>query len=142
MEQDCHSLPLLQPPAAAQEQLRSLVCPGTAEVAFQQAQELCFISGSASFDDFRFTGSSIRAPVSNHLRDTCVTGDDRSYSRHVLLCIALGRKMLYRLCKSYPTFLFASECNRAAAVTLETSHLNVFPSEDTLSFYSHANEIS
>lgn len=77
---------------------------------------------------------SIRAAVSNHLRHTCVTGDDRSYSRHVLLCIALWRKVLCRLCKSYPTFLFASECNVATAVILETSHLNVFPSEDIFPF--------
>lgn len=87
-------------------------------------------------------GRSIRPQISNHLRHTCVTGDDRSYSRHMLLCIALWRKMLCRLCKTYPRFLFVSESNVATAVSLETSHLNVFPSEDILSFYSYANEIS
>lgn len=42
---------------------------------------------------------SIRPAVSNHLRHTCVTGDDRSYSKHVLLCIAFWKSVMQALQK-------------------------------------------
>lgn len=110
----------------------------------RQAQELWFISGSTSFDDIRFIQQKYQTTRQDMLWDkhpghTCVT-EDRSYSRHMLLCVALQRRILCGLCKSYPRFLFASECNLATAIRLQTSHLNVFPPEDILSLYSYSKQ--
>lgn len=73
-------------------------------------------------------GRSTGAPVRMSWGISCVTGDDRSCSRHTLLCGAFGR-----LCNSHPRLLFASECNLATAISLQTS-------EDILCLYSYPKQ--
>lgn len=66
-------------------------------------------------------GRSIRPLVllwDNHPSHAYVAGDDRSYNKHMLLRVTLRRKILGRLCKSYPRFLFASEWSLVTALSL------------------------
>lgn len=68
----------------------------------RQAQELWFTSGSTSFDDIRarcqkHPTTSQDTLWDNHPGHTCVTGDDRSYSRCAPLCIALEKNVMQAL---------------------------------------------